>query len=629
MPVSCTSSMVGSRLPRPVGRREPQPSTSSFPVGLPILPSTPGRGKKRDRVRNVSGSSSSTAGAGLSASARSAIRTTLTTRCPAKAPRFHAPLRADTTCTAPSVFASTSPPDEGDFTPVVSRRKKRQGAGNATAPDSRQAALPSSQRPTSVVTVPKPRQVEALTPLPVSAPAPRLVVPPRRQPPPSVSVVPHRTQRTDNLAFRVPQQDGFNTSYDAVAALEEELPGLSARNLIGKDGSTVLVPSDEESCRLLSTLANTEGARVRVIKVDPQVQTTKGVVMGFPLRLPPSLLLRHPQVESATRCQTSRTQEDTRQVLVTLRGPLPPSLPLGNWGTFYLRPFTPEPMLCFRCQRFGHHQAVCTRHQVCGMCSGQHETRVCLEKYRAKQEVVHKCPNCSGPHHAWNPICPVRLQRVNRGREQQVQWVQEQQLAADTPAPPGTFVWGNQRQQAAQSVPQPPPAPEEFPPLPSVHAERAAAPTPSTPTPPTETRRSAVPASALPPPSPPTLTMTADQLRGLGRELAVGIAAALAESLGAKVDTAALTQAVDTIVERCVLRILPAQTPPLTAAADLPQRNPRKRRARSLPRRHASTAQAQFPTVQPQTTANQSSTAVPPVPAQCSATALPSASGTA
>ena len=46
--------------------------------------------------------------------------------------------------------------------------------------------------------------------------------------------------------------------------------------------------------------------------------------MGYSFRLPTDLLLRHPQAEKATRCQTPRTKEATRQVTVTLRGSLLP-----------------------------------------------------------------------------------------------------------------------------------------------------------------------------------------------------------------------------------------------------------------------------------------------------------------
>ena len=213
-------------------------------------------------------------------------------------------------------------------------------------------------------------------------------------------------------AFRVPAQEGFGTSYDAVAALEMEHPHLQMRNVIGRDGSSVLLPQNAETLATLDSLAADPGEGITLVKLDPQAQLTKGVVMGYPLRMPLQLLQRHPQVEEATRCLTSRDRTETRQVLVSVRGALPPHFDLGNWGMYYTRPYTPEPLRCYRCQRFRHHKANCSRPHVCGICSGGHPTETCLTKYKAKQAVVHRCPNCGGAHHAWNPSCPARLQRV-------------------------------------------------------------------------------------------------------------------------------------------------------------------------------------------------------------------------
>ena len=135
------------------------------------------------------------------------------------------------------------------------------------------------------------------------------------------------------------------------------------------------------------------------------MQLSKGVVMGYPLRMPTALLLRHPHVEEATCCRTTRQQDETRQVLVSVRGPLPPHIDLGNWGLFYLRPYTPEPLRCFRCQRYGHHKDNCSRAVTCGICSGRHWTEKCLTLYKEKKEVHHRCANCGAAHHAWNPAC--------------------------------------------------------------------------------------------------------------------------------------------------------------------------------------------------------------------------------
>lgn len=74
-----------------------------------------------------------------------------------------------------------------------------------------------------------------------------------RQQPPSVSVAPPYMKRTEYSAFQISQEDGFETSYDAVAALQVGLPSLDAQNLIEKDGSSVLVPTNEESFLMLSS----------------------------------------------------------------------------------------------------------------------------------------------------------------------------------------------------------------------------------------------------------------------------------------------------------------------------------------------------------------------------------------
>lgn len=42
--------------------------------------------------------------------------------------------------------------------------------------------------------------------------------------------------------------------------------------------------------------------------------------MGYPLRVPLTLLQRHAQVEEATRCLNLRYKEETGQVFMTIRG---------------------------------------------------------------------------------------------------------------------------------------------------------------------------------------------------------------------------------------------------------------------------------------------------------------------
>ena len=71
-----------------------------------------------------------------------------------------------------------------------------------------------------------------------------------------------------------------------------------------KDGSSVLLPKDEDTYNQLS-------ATYKLLQLDPQTHTIKAIVMGYLQRIPLSLLQRHPQVKEATRCVTSRLKEET------------------------------------------------------------------------------------------------------------------------------------------------------------------------------------------------------------------------------------------------------------------------------------------------------------------------------
>ena len=75
-------------------------------------------------------------------------------------------------------------------------------------------------------------------------------------------------------------------------------------------------------------------------------------------------------------------------------------------------------MRCFKCQRFSHHKATCHNPVCCAICSGRHETSVCINKHKEGQATTARCINCEGNHHAWNPKCPERLRLIQTGQRQ-------------------------------------------------------------------------------------------------------------------------------------------------------------------------------------------------------------------
>lgn len=156
---------------------------------------------------------------------------------------------------------------------------------------------------------------------------------------------------------------------------------------------------------------------VPIRKIDPQTTTRKLILQGFPLNFSMRAILAHAQVAEATRCNINGTP--TKQVLITLRGPILTYLNLKTWGTYSIRPYTPEPLRCYNCQKFGHHQSWCTQSPICGVCSGKRSSQQCIDKLKAKQTFIPKCANCYNKHHAWDKHCPTRKTKIQLDRDRE------------------------------------------------------------------------------------------------------------------------------------------------------------------------------------------------------------------
>ena len=106
-------------------------------------------------------------------------------------------------------------------------------------------------------------------------------------------------------------------------------------------------------------------------------------------------------VIAAKRIFVTRAGEKVRTGTVILTFALP-SLPTGIDAAYlYVRvdPYIPNPLRCFKCQRFGHHKNNCKRKAACAKCgSGEHDDSSCTE--------THLCVNCKGPHTAFSRDCP-------------------------------------------------------------------------------------------------------------------------------------------------------------------------------------------------------------------------------
>ncbi|GBN35273.1 hypothetical protein AVEN_35996-1 [Araneus ventricosus] len=92
----------------------------------------------------------------------------------------------------------------------------------------------------------------------------------------------------------------------------------------------------------------------------------------------------------------------TQHVVLTFQTPVLPKSIKAGYINCKLRPYIPNPLRRFKCQRYGHSQQSCRgTNTVCGKCAESgHEINVCTSD-------TFKCRNCSGPHAASSKSCPT------------------------------------------------------------------------------------------------------------------------------------------------------------------------------------------------------------------------------
>lgn len=88
----------------------------------------------------------------------------------------------------------------------------------------------------------------------------------------------------------------------------------------------------------------------------------------------------------------------TRTLIATFKLPqIPQKVRLG-FLSLEVRPYIPNPLRCFGCQRYGHSSRICRNPPVCGFCSlDEHAPEKCQQQIQ--------CLNCKGSHPSWSREC--------------------------------------------------------------------------------------------------------------------------------------------------------------------------------------------------------------------------------
>ena len=240
-------------------------------------------------------------------------------------------------------------------------------------------------------------------------------------------LAPNMPPETDNspdfdnfkqMKFVLKPNTDFPTAYSALVALEQEKKDLAVATKVTQRSTFLLTPKTVDTAKFLfSVKLLSTNKLVDLERLIPEEEIKKTILVGFPMEFPVDILLDIPNITSAKRLVSRLTKLETRQILLSVKGEIPNTFEIRNLGSFKTRTYIPEPLRCFKCQRFGHHKEQCRAPARCAICSKLHDTSQCLEKYKKGENVQAKCPNCQSHHHAWSLKCPerhIRLQKPNK-----------------------------------------------------------------------------------------------------------------------------------------------------------------------------------------------------------------------
>ncbi|GBL78442.1 putative RNA-directed DNA polymerase from transposon X-element [Araneus ventricosus] len=141
------------------------------------------------------------------------------------------------------------------------------------------------------------------------------------------------------------------------------------------------------------------------VKPHETLNTCKGVITcGRLLNLPNEEIaqeLRGQGIKDVRRINIRRDGAliPTKHFILTFHTPRLPEYIKAGYVRCSVRPYIPNPLRCFKCQRFGHSKTNCRGTLTCARCAvAGHESTGCT--------AVEQCVNCQGEHTSFSRSCP-------------------------------------------------------------------------------------------------------------------------------------------------------------------------------------------------------------------------------
>ncbi|GBN62397.1 hypothetical protein AVEN_178979-1, partial [Araneus ventricosus] len=186
-----------------------------------------------------------------------------------------------------------------------------------------------------------------------------------------------------------PQSYTFNNEKRIISQTDENF-GTVSPFLVEKaiTGSVGIVSSTKlmRSCDLLVEVASRKQAQ-QILKLNS--------LSTIPVFVMPHLTLNTSKgVITCGRLLNLSNEEITQE----LSGQGPEYIKAG-YVRCSVRPYIPNPLRCFKCQRFGHSKTSCRGTLTCARCAvAGHESTGCT--------AAEKCVNCQGTHTSFSRACP-------------------------------------------------------------------------------------------------------------------------------------------------------------------------------------------------------------------------------
>lgn len=89
----------------------------------------------------------------------------------------------------------------------------------------------------------------------------------------------------------------------------------------------------------------------------------------------------------------------TKHIILTFNTPDLPTSIKAAYLKCSIRPFIPNPLRCYKCQRFGHSKDSCRGSVTCARCAGNHDSENC--------QLPPLCVNCKNDHPSFSRTCPL------------------------------------------------------------------------------------------------------------------------------------------------------------------------------------------------------------------------------